>query len=52
MWVLEDQTEKENKMQKICIPKDEFQQRIDKIKEYMTKEQLDVILVYGDEYRK
>ena len=39
-------------MQKICIPKEEFQQRIDKIKEYMTKEQLDVILVYGDEYRK
>ena len=39
-------------MQKICIPKEEFQQRIDQIKEYMTKEKLDVILVYGDEYRK
>ncbi len=39
-------------MDKICIPKSEFQERIEKIRERMKKEHMDGIFVYGDEYRK
>lgn len=39
-------------MDKICIPKSEFEERIEKIKEYMYNENVDAIFVYGDEYRK
>ena len=39
-------------MDKICIPKSEFQERIEKIREQMKKEHMDGIFVYGDEYRK
>ena len=34
------------------IPKEEFQKRIEKIQETLKKEDLDAMLVYGDEYRK
>ncbi len=39
-------------MKKICIPKSEFIERIEKIKLRMQKEDLDALFVYGDEYRK
>lgn len=39
-------------MRKICIPKEEFLERIDKIKEQMYNKNIDAIFVYGDEYRK
>lgn len=39
-------------MDKICIPKSEFEERIEKIREYMYNENVDAIFVYGDEYRK
>jgi Xaa-Pro aminopeptidase len=37
---------------KIKIPLEEFEQRIENIRKMMKKEQLDAVLVYGDEYRK
>ena len=43
--------EKEN-MSKICIPKSEFEERIEKIRACMYNENIEAILVYGDEYRK
>ena len=39
-------------MNKICIPKSEFQERIENIKKCMYNENIDAMLVYGDEYRK
>ncbi len=39
-------------MDEIRIPKEEFKERISKIREHMKKIGLDAILVYGDEYRK
>ena len=39
-------------MEKICIPKSEFQERIEHIRKQMHKDGLDGIFVYGDEYRK
>lgn len=39
-------------MDKICIPKTEFEERIKKIKDKMQQKGLDAIMVYGDEYRK
>ncbi len=39
-------------MAKIRIPKSEFEQRIAEIKKLMERDNLDAILVYGDEYRK
>jgi len=39
-------------MDKIRIPKEEFEQRIQKIRVHMEKMGLDAIFVYGDEYRK
>ncbi|HHV98212.1 MAG TPA: aminopeptidase P family protein [Clostridiaceae bacterium] len=39
-------------MDKIKISKEEFEQRIQKIREHMGKMGLDAIFVYGDEYRK
>lgn len=39
-------------MRKICIPKEEFEERIAKIRERMYNENIDAIFVYGDEYRK
>lgn len=39
-------------MGKIKISKEEFQQRLDRIREYMKEEQLDAIFIYGDEYRR
>ena len=39
-------------MDKICIPKSEFEERIEKIREYMYNENVDAVFVYGDEYRK
>jgi len=39
-------------MDKIRIPKEEFEQRIQKIRAHMEKMGLDAIFVYGDEYRK
>ena len=36
----------------IKIPRSEFSERINKLKEYMTKHDLDAMFVYGDEYRK
>jgi len=39
-------------MAKIRIPKSEFEQRIVEIKKLMERDNLDAILVYGDEYRK
>ena len=39
-------------MNKICIPKEEFGLRIDRIREKMQQQGLDAFLVYGDEYRK
>lgn len=39
-------------MSKVCIPKKEFQQRICNLKEKMKSRGLDVLFVYGDEYRK
>lgn len=39
-------------MRKICIPKEEFQQRICNLREKMKAENLDILFVYGDEYRK
>lgn len=39
-------------MNKICIPKDEFEQRISNIKILMERDNLDAFMVYGDEYRK
>lgn len=39
-------------MNKAKITKLEFEQRIVKIKDHMKKQEMDAILVYGDEYRK
>lgn len=39
-------------MEKPRIPKDEFTQRIEKIRQYIKQNRLKAILVYGDEYRK
>lgn len=39
-------------MEKICIPKSEFQERIENIRKQMYDKHLDAIFVYGDEYRK
>lgn len=39
-------------MSAIKIPKSEFEQRIEKIKDSMRKDSVDVVFVYGDEYRK
>ncbi len=39
-------------MSKICIPFEEFKERICKIKTEMVKCGIDAIMVYGDEYRK
>ncbi len=39
-------------MAKICIPFEEFKERINKIKAEMSKLGIDAIMVYGDEYRK
>lgn len=39
-------------MKAIRIPKQEFEQRIENIRKFMTKDNLDVIFIYGDEYRK
>jgi len=36
----------------IRIPKQEFETRIAKIREAMKKDNVDVVFVYGDEYRK
>ena len=36
----------------VKISKEEFKERIEKIQERMEKENLDLLLVYGDEYRK
>jgi Xaa-Pro aminopeptidase len=34
------------------IPKSEFEERVEKIREVMDKENIDIFLVYGDEYRR
>jgi Xaa-Pro aminopeptidase len=39
-------------MTAIKIPKFEFEQRIEKIKNAMQNDKIDVVFVYGDEYRK
>ena len=39
-------------MPKIMIPKEDFKQRITNIRKLMLRDNLDAILVYGDEYRK
>lgn len=39
-------------MSKIKIPKEEFEQRIQTLKEKMKEKNIDALLVYGDEYRK
>lgn len=39
-------------MPRICIPKEEFRQRAQKIRQLMRERGLDALLVYGDEYRK
>lgn len=39
-------------MSKICIPKSDFEQRIDNIRKMMKEQDLDAFFVYGDEYRK
>jgi Xaa-Pro aminopeptidase len=39
-------------MSEVRIPKEEFKERISKIREQMGKRGLDAIFVYGDEYRK
>lgn len=39
-------------MEKICIPKSEFAQRIGRIRRHMEPLNLDAFFVYGDEYRK
>lgn len=39
-------------MSKICIPKSDFQQRIENIRKAMKEQDLDAFFVYGDEYRK
>ena len=39
-------------MSNICIPKSEFEERTEKIREAMKRDNIDVVLVYGDEYRK
>ncbi len=39
-------------LSKIGICKEEFKLRIKNIKEFMVRDKLDAILVYGDEYRK
>lgn len=39
-------------MERICIPKSDFEQRIVKIRAAMKERQLDAMFVYGDEYRK
>ncbi len=39
-------------MANVCIPKEEFEQRIEKIRQYMSENELDAFFVYGDEYRK
>jgi Xaa-Pro aminopeptidase len=36
----------------IAIPKDEFVERIHRIQETLIKENLDALMVYGDEYRR
>lgn len=39
-------------MAKICIPKEEFASRIEKIRALMLEQGMDALMVYGDEYRK
>lgn len=39
-------------MNKICIPKGDFEQRIANIRTLMQAQNLDALFVYGDEYRK
>lgn len=39
-------------MAKICIPREEFSARIEKLRAIMAEQNLDVLMVYGDEYRK
>lgn len=39
-------------MKKICIPRSEFEERIEKIRKCMYNNDIDAVLVYGDEYRK
>lgn len=39
-------------MSNVKIPKQEFQQRIDKLKKKMGEQGIDILFVYGDEYRK
>ena len=39
-------------MGKICIPQQEFEYRISRLRSYMSDEGLDALFVYGDEYRK
>ena len=39
-------------MSNIKIPKSEFEARAEKIREAMKKDKIDVVFVYGDEYRK
>ena len=39
-------------MNKVRIPKEEFQDRIRRIREIMKERGIDAMLVYGDEYRK
>lgn len=39
-------------MGKICIPKEEFVARIEKLRMLMTEKGMDALMVYGDEYRK
>ena len=39
-------------MNKIKIPKSEFEQRIQNIRGMMAGRRIDAVLIYGDEYRK
>ena len=39
-------------MNKIKIPKSEFEQRIQKIRGMRAGRRIDAVLIYGDEYRK
>ena len=39
-------------MLSIKIPKSEFEARIEKIREAMKRDKIDIVFVYGDEYRK
>ena len=36
----------------IAIPKSEFQERIIRVQAEMERERIDMLVVYGDEYRK